>query len=152
MKSISYTLAFTFTSAVSFIYLFLSIGMVPYWNTLNGTELQTWWSGPFTNFSTLMVPIHLLSIVTIIFGFLKHRKGEKKQNILWTISLIGVLVCQVINFTLHGANFNPALQSGTLAAPEALAIFNDWDFYHTIRTISVCFGLTALIFIGLLKK
>lgn len=152
MKSLSYTLAFTFTSAVSFIYLFLAVGMVPYWQTLSGNEIQAWWSGPFMNFSTLMVPIHMLSIIAIIFGFSTHRKEEKKQKVWWTISLVGLLTCQMINFLLHGANFNPALQSGTLTAPEALTTFDDWDFYHSIRTISVCVALITLILIGASRK
>ena len=152
MKSTTYTLAFTFVSAVSFIYLFLAIGMVPYWQSLNGTELQIWWRGTFINFSTLMVPLHLLSIATMIFAFTKNFKEEKSQRKLWIISLAGLLTCQFMNFTLYGADLNPTLQSGVLTSSEALSIFDDWDFYHSIRTAFVCSSLITLIWIGVSKK
>lgn len=152
MRSISYTLAFTFVSAVSFIFLFLAVGMVPYWHSLSGTDIQDWWSGPFVNFSTIMVPIHLCSIVSIILGFYFHRTEKGIQRTFWIIALLGLLVCQGFNFILYGANINPTLQSGTLTEVEALTAFNKWDFYHSVRTIFVCISLLALILIGSSKK
>ncbi|MEM6642412.1 MAG: hypothetical protein AAF616_05495 [Bacteroidota bacterium] len=152
MKSISYTLAFTFVAAVSFIFLFLAIAMVPYWQGLSGFEIQAWWSGPFTNFSIVMVPIHLLSLATIFFGFFNHIKGEKAHKFLWIMALLGLLICQIFNFTLFGVNLNPALQSGSLSETEALFIFDDWQWYHNIRTASVCASLLALIVIGSARK
>ena len=148
MKSTSYTLAFAFTSAVSFIFLFLAVGMVPYWQELSGVDIQSWWSDPFTNFPPIMVPIHLISIFAMIYAFAKHRKGGPSRRSWWIVSLISLLACQVINFTLHGAVFNPALQSGSLSAAEALETFDEWVFYHNIRTVFACISLTALIVIG----
>ena len=65
------------------------------------------------------------------------------------IALITLLICQGFNFGLYGGVYNLALQSGTLEAQEALTTFDNWDFYHTVRTISVCISLVALIIIGL---
>lgn len=143
----AYILAFTLISAVAFIYAFIAIALVPYWQELSGTEIQAWWSGPFMRFSNIMVPLHILSIITIIYAFAINRKGNDK--ILWLIALVTLLICQAFNFGLYGSVYNPALQSGTLEAQEALETFDAWDFYHTVRTIAVCISLISLIFIGI---
>ncbi|MEM6395590.1 MAG: hypothetical protein AAF741_04525 [Bacteroidota bacterium] len=140
--------ALTFVSAVAFIYVFIAIALVPYWQELSGTEIQSWWSGPFTRFSNIMVPIHFLSIITTIYAFIKNRKDADNKT-LWVIALITLLICQGFNFGLFGGVYNPALQSGVLEAQQALTTFEDWDLYHTLRTISVCVSLVALIIIGL---
>ena len=147
----AYIFAFTFVSAVAFIYVFIAIGLVPYWQELSGIEIQSWWSGPFTRFSNIMVPIHLLSIGTMVYAFIKNRK-EINSKALWLIALITLLICQGFNFGLYGGVYNPALQSGALEAQEALNTFDDWVFYHTIRTISVCVSLITLIIICSTQK
>ncbi|MEM9329097.1 MAG: hypothetical protein AAGA85_25765 [Bacteroidota bacterium] len=152
MKNLSYALSLTFVAAVSFIFIFLAVGMVPYWQGMSGVAIQAWWSGPFMNFSTLMVPIHFLSILALGFGFFQHRKEAKPQKLWWIVALVGLLVCQSINFTLHGPRLNPALQSGSLADADALGIFDDWDFYHMIRTTFVGISLIALVVIGSVRR
>lgn len=147
----AYIFSFTFVGAIAFIYAFMAIALVPYWQELSGTEIQSWWSGPFTRFSNIMVPLHLLSIITMAYAFIKNRK-ESKDKALWFIALITLLICQGFNFGLYGGVYNPALQSGTLETQEALSTFDDWAFYHTIRTISVCMSLVTLIIIGLKQK
>ena len=147
----TYIFAFTFVSAVAFIYVFIAIALVPYWQELSGIEIQSWWSGPFTRFSNIMVPLHLLSIITMIFAFIVNRKKSDNKS-LWLIALVTLLICQGFNFGLYGPVYNPALQSGTLEAKEALTIFDNWDLYHIIRTISVCVSLGTLIIIGLKKN
>jgi hypothetical protein len=98
-----------------------------------------------------MVPIHFLSIITMVYAFIVNRK-DSNNKILWWIALITLLICQGFNFGLYGGVYNPALQSSTLEAQEALTTFDNWDMYHTIRTISVCMSLVTLIIIGLKKK
>ena len=150
-QSTSYILAFTFVSAVAFIYLFIAVGFVPYWQELDGIEVQKWWSGPFNRFSYLMIPTHLLSIVTMIIAYRVHR-NEKVNIKLWFSSLITLLICQVFNFTIFSFNYNPTLQSGTLEPSVALETVDNWDFYHTIRTFSVWVSLISLITIGINSK
>ena len=147
-KNTAYFLAFTFVSAVSFIYLFIAIALVPYWQELSGPEIQSWWAGPFTWFSNIMIPLHLLSIITIIYAFIVNGKGSK-DKFLWLMALITLLVCQGFNMGLHGPVYNPELQSGVLEAKVALATFDDWDFYHTVRTIAVIISMTSLLLIGI---
>ncbi|MEM9830804.1 MAG: hypothetical protein AAF944_09200 [Bacteroidota bacterium] len=147
-KNTSYIFAFTFVSAVAFIYAFIAIGLVPYWQELSGTEIQSWWAGPFTRFSIIMVPLHFLSIITMVYAFIKNRK-ESNGKALWLTALITLLICQAFNFGLYGGVYNPALQSGTLEVQQALTTFDNWDLYHTVRTISVYISLVALIIIGL---
>ena len=147
----AYTFAFTFASAITFIYAFIAIALVPYWQELSGTEIQSWWSGPFTRFLNIMGPLHILSIITIIYAFITNRKRSDHKT-LWLIALITLLICQGFNFGLHGAIYNPALQSGILEAQEALATLDNWALYHTIRTISVSVSLFSLIIIGLKQK
>ncbi|MEM0995850.1 MAG: hypothetical protein AAGN35_02170 [Bacteroidota bacterium] len=144
---VAYTFAFTFVSAVAFIYAFIAISLVPYWQELSGTEIQDWWSGPFTRFSNIMVPIHFLSIISMVAAFVFNIKGKNKA--LWGVALATLLVCQGFNFGLYGGVYNPALQSGALEGQEALRTFDRWDFYHTVRTISVCISLISLMVIGI---
>ena len=143
----SYVFAFTFVSGVAFIYAFIAVALVPYWQELSGSEIQDWWSGPFTLFSTIMVPLHLLSIVSMVYAFIVNRKSNGK--FLWWIAMITLLVCQGFNFGLHGPVYNPALQSGVLEAQDALATFDRWDFYHSVRTVAVLISLVFLLIIGL---
>lgn len=147
-----YILAFTFTAAVTFIYLLISIALVPYWQELSGIEIQAWWAGPFTRFSYLIVPVHLLSIVTMIYAFIVNRKGENAPKGLWIVALLGLLICQIFNFTIFGSVWNLELQSETLDPSVALETFDKWDFYHNIRTLSVSIGLVALLAIGIKSK
>ena len=149
-QAITFILAFTFVSAVAFIYVFIAIGLVPYWQELSGTEIQAWWSGPFTRFSNIMVPLHILSIISIIYAFSLHRKGNNK--VLWLMALVTLLICQAFNFGLFGSVYNLALQSGSLEPKDALETFDSWDFYHNVRTISVCLSLVFLILIGTSKS
>ena len=151
-KKIAYTFSFTFVTAIAFIYLLISIALVPYWQALSGIEIQAWWSGPFARFSYLMVPLHLLSIFTSVYANSLHRKEGQALRLIWLFALITLLICQAFNFGLHGSIYNPALQSGTLGASEALEIFDNWSFYHHIRTASVCVSMTLLIFIGIQTK
>ena len=151
-KNIAYIFAFTFVSAVAFIYLLISIALIPYWQELTGIEIQAWWSGPFTRFSYLMVPVHLLSIATSIYAYIQHRKEKRPLNLLWLFALVTLLICQAFNFGLYGSVYNPALQSGTLEASEALEIFDKWSFYHHIRTASVGVSMVLLIVIGIRPK
>ena len=151
-KNSAYIFAFTFTSAVAFIYLLISIALIPYWQELSGNEIQAWWSGPFTRFSYLMVPVHVLSIATCVYAYLLHRKESRPLNLLWVFALVTLLICQGFNFGLYGSTYNPALQSGTLGASEALGLFDKWSFYHHIRTASVCVSMVLLIVIGIRPK
>ncbi|MEM7660437.1 MAG: hypothetical protein AAF399_30315 [Bacteroidota bacterium] len=145
--SSSYILAYTFVSAVAFIYAFIAIALVPYWQELSGPGIQDWWSGPFTQFATIMVPLHVLSILSIIYAFTIHRKGRDK--ILWVLALATLLICQAFNFGVYGPIYNPALQSGALESNEALTTFDSWAFYHGVRTIAVCCSLVFLLVIGI---
>lgn len=148
----SYILAFTFVTAVTFVYLLISIALVPYWQELSGTEIQAWWAGPFTRFSYLMVPVHLLSIITMIYAFIVNRKGVHVPKNLWIVALLGLLICQIFNFSIFGGVWNLSLQSGTLDPAVALETFDKWDFYHNIRTLSVTISLISLIVIGIQSK
>ncbi|MEM6629188.1 MAG: hypothetical protein AAF694_05925 [Bacteroidota bacterium] len=148
-RNAAYLLALTFVAAVAFIYLFIAIGLVPYWQEMSGVEIQAWWEGPFTRFSYLMVPIHFLSIITHIYAYVLHRRGPKPFDKLWLLALSTLLICQAFNFGLHGSIYNPSLQSGTLEPAVALETFDNWDVYHTVRTISVCISLVTLVIIGM---
>lgn len=148
----SYILAFTFVAAVTFVYLLISIALVPYWQELSGTEIQAWWAGPFMRFAYLMVPVHLLSIITMAYAFIVNRKGENAPKTLWIVALLGLLICQIFNFSIFGSVWNLSLQSGILDPSVALETFDKWDFYHNIRTLSVTISLIILIAIGIQSK
>ncbi|WP_298539189.1 DUF1772 domain-containing protein [uncultured Aquimarina sp.] len=148
-QTTAYLLAFAFVAAVTFVYLFITIALVPYWQELSGIEIQTWWFGPFTRFSYMMVPVHLLSIITIIIAYRAHRNEEGLIKKLWVLALVTLLICQAFNFSIFAFDFNPSLQSGTLEEVTALETFDNWDFYHLIRTLSVCISLITLIVIGI---
>ena len=147
----AYIFAFTFVCAVAFIYALIAVALVPYWQQLSGTEIQSWWSGPFTRFSYLMVPVHLMSIISVVYAFVLHWKRDTNRS-MWLVALGGLLVCQGFNFFLHGAVYNPALQAGTLDPTAALEVFDQWDLYHSVRTVSVWLSLAALVAIGLRTK
>lgn len=137
------TLSFTFVAANAFVYLFLMIAIVPYWQELSGTEVQQWFSGPFSRFAHLMVPVHLLAISTTVAACWLHR-GEGRTRRLWYIALGTLLISQGFNFTLYGGVLNPSLAAPELAASETLNVLDDWDLYHKVRTLFVCLSLACL--------
>lgn len=151
-KNTAYIFAFTFVTAIAFIYLLISIALIPYWQGLSGNEIQAWWSGPFTRFSFLMVPLHLLSIAAIVCAYFLHRREKRPFKMLWLFALITLLICQAFNFGLYGSVYNPALQSSSLEASAALIVFDKWSFYHHIRTASVCLSSLLLIIIAIGPK
>lgn len=146
-QRLSFLLAFIFVLVVTAVYLFIAISIVPYWQELSGTEIQDWFAGPFTRFAHMMVFVHLMSIATTIWAFALHRRSKQPLWTLWHVALVTLLICQAFNFTLFGANYNLALQSGTLEPDVALQTLDDWDFYHKVRTASVCISSIALAFI-----
>ncbi|MEM9001740.1 MAG: hypothetical protein AAGB24_15880 [Bacteroidota bacterium] len=151
-QKISYIFSFTFVTAITIIYLFISIVLIPYWQGLSGSEIQEWWGDFFTRFPYLMVPVHLLSMITILIAFAIHLKQEKSiKRTWWLIALLTLFICQAFNFALHGTVYNPALQSGLLEPKEALVVFDNWAFYHNLRTLAVCISLVFLIGIGIVK-
>lgn len=151
-KNRAFILTFTFVSAIAFIYLFIAVGLVPYWQQLSGIEIQAWWSEHFVKFGFLMIFIHLLSIITGVYAYRLHRKEEKEIKRLWLVGLITLLICQAFNFVLYGGFYNAALMSGTLEPQIALDTFDNWDFYHKVRTAFVLVSLGALIVIGTKSK
>ncbi|MDY8134342.1 hypothetical protein [Aquimarina sp. 2201CG5-10] len=151
-QSVSYILAFTFVSAVAFIYLFIAIGFVPYWQELDGFQIQIWFSGPFNRFSYLMIPVHLLSIITMIGAYRLHKNTRGNLKKLWFLSLVTLLICQMYNFTLFSFVYNPALQSGILEPLIALKTLDNWGFHHNVRTFFVWISLIGFIIIGINSK
>lgn len=137
-QRLSFLLSFVSILTVAAVFLFIATGLVPYWQELSGTEIQDWFAGPFTRFAYMMIVVHLLSIGTTIWAFILHRKSEQPLGMLWLVALVTLMICQIFNFTLFGANYNLALQSGTLEPQLALQTMDSWDFYHKVRTASVC--------------
>ena len=115
-QRLSFLLSFISIVTVAAVFLFIATGMVPYWQELSGTEIQDWFAGPFTRFAYMMIVVHLLSIGTTIWAFILHRKSEQPLGMLWLVALVTLMICQGFNFTLFGANYNLALQSGALEA------------------------------------
>lgn len=135
-------LAFVFSVTVAAVFLFLATAFVPYWQEMSGTEVQSWFAGPFTRFSTMMVPTHFLSIATLGLAVFLHRKTD--LSLLLIFAFAALLVCQGFNFTLYGAVLNPALQSQVLPAEEALATLDRWAFFHVVRTVAIWLCVIAL--------
>ena len=78
-KNTVYILTFIFVSAIAFIFLFIAVGMVPFWQQLSGIEIQAWWTDHFVKFGFLMIFIHLLSIISTIYAYNVHSKQDNKQ-------------------------------------------------------------------------
>lgn len=146
-QRLSFMLAFIFILTVTAVYLFIAISIVPYWQELLGKEIQDWFAGPFTRFAHMMVFVHLMSIATTIWAFVLHRHSKQPLLTLWLVALVTLLICQAFNFTLFGANYNLALQSGTLEPEVALQTMDSWDFFHKVRTASVCVSAIAMALI-----
>ncbi|MEM6339541.1 MAG: hypothetical protein AAF729_00200 [Pseudomonadota bacterium] len=148
-QRVSFGLSLIFATMVAAVFLFLTIAMVPYWQAMTGAEVQTWFAGPFTRFSIIMVPTHVLSIVALAAAVVVHRKTALFPVLLFAFAAL--LVCQGFNFTLYGAVLNPALQSQELPPDEALATLDRWAFYHLIRT-SAIFLCVVILFLATLKR
>lgn len=132
-----------FVITIAAVFLFIATAMVPYWQEMTGSEVQDWFAGPFVRFSYMMVPVHFLSIASLVLTYVLYRKTHFKRTIL--VALIALLVCQAFNFALYGAVLNPALQSQELSSEVALATLDRWDLFHTIRTFFVAASALALL-------
>lgn len=153
-QRLSFLLCFISILTVAAVFLFIASGLVPYWQELSGREIQDWFAGPFTRFAYMMIFVHLMSIGTTIWAFALHRRSEQPLGMLWFVVLITLLICQAFNFTLFGANYNLALQSGVLDPEVALQTLDNWDFFHKLRTASVCISaiVMAVIFMRSTKS
>ena len=151
-KSSAFLAAYTFVAAITFVYLFLATAIVPYWQGLSGEEVQTWFMIHFDRFSILMVPVHFISIITMITAYIMHRKERIPLNRIWLVALVTLLICQFFNFVVYGGNFNVALSSGTLDPSVALETLDQWGFWHNVRTLSVCISLFSLFAISILTN
>ncbi|MEO0670193.1 MAG: hypothetical protein AAFZ99_19930 [Pseudomonadota bacterium] len=137
-QRLSFLLSYVSIVTVAGVYLFIASALVPYWQGLSGMGIQDWFAGPFTRFAYMMILVHLMSIGTTIWAFLLHRRSEQPLGMLWLVALVTLMICQVFNFTLFGGNYNLALQSGALDPEVALQTLDNWDFFHKVRTASVC--------------
>lgn len=149
-QRISFGLSAIFSTTVAAVFLFIAVGLVPYWQELSGQDVKDWFAGPFNRFSLMMVPVHFLSILTLGLTFVLHRKTDRGRLVL--LALVALLVCQGFNFTLYGTVLNPALQSPDLPVDAALATLDRWDFFHTIRTFAVLLCVAVLFAATLRRK
>ncbi|MEM9653740.1 MAG: DUF1772 domain-containing protein [Actinomycetota bacterium] len=127
------------------VYLFLAVAIVPYWQTLSGTEIQDWFADHFGRFATMMVPVHLLAITTTIAAAVTNRGRWREHIGLWIVAVIGLLTSQAFNFTLFAVVLNPDLSSQTLTATEALNTLDDWETYHLVRTGLILISAAAIV-------
>jgi hypothetical protein len=149
MQRLAFGLSFVFSTTIAAVFLFLATALVPYWQDMSGAEVQSWFAGPFTRFSTMMVPTHFLSIATLALAVFLHRKTGQLPWLVFAFAAL--LVCQGFNFTLYGAVLNPALQSQNLPAEEALATLDRWAVFHIIRSAAICLCVVSL-FAVMLKR
>lgn len=149
-RRLAFNLSFIFILIVSAVYMFLAIAIVPYWQGLSGSEVQSWFAGPFRRFGTMMVPVHLLSILTTILAFVLLRCETDLR--LLSLALVALLICQGLNFTLFATDLNPALQSGLLSDDGALAAFSRWAYWHNVRTAAVVVSAFAMFVIAVRAK
>lgn len=125
------------------VYLFLAVAIVPYWQTLSGAEIQSWFGEHFGRFAPMMVPVHMLAIVTTLAAAWVHRGRTGTDRILWVIVVVGLLVSQAFNFTVYAQSLNPDLTSGELTAAAALDTLDTWDSLHLVRTAFVIISAVA---------
>lgn len=149
VQRFAFGLSIVLSTTIAAVFLFLAIALVPYWQEMSGMEVQSWFAGPFTRFSTMMVPSHFLSIVTLGLAVFVHRKTALFPLLFFAFAAL--LVCQGFNFTLYGAVLNPALQSQDLPSEEALATLDSWAFFHVVRTAAICLCVIAL-FAAMLRR
>ncbi len=137
--------SFLFVAVNAGVFLFLGIGIVPYWESLTGEELQTWFADHFGRFSWMMIPVHLLAISTTITAFVLARRHDGGSTATWWIALVGLLSSQAFNFTIFGNVLNPDLSSQTLDPAEALDTLDTWRTLHWIRTALVLASAAAFV-------
>ncbi|MEM9036676.1 MAG: hypothetical protein AAGA99_25300 [Actinomycetota bacterium] len=127
------------------VYVFLAVAIVPYWQTLSGPEVQRWFADHFDRFSIMMVPVHLLAIVTTVMALVASRRRARSDAVTWIVLVVGLFGSQAFNFTLYAVVLNPDLSSETLSDADALSTLDDWATYHTVRTILVVASAVAAV-------
>ena len=145
-QRLAFNLSHTFILIVAAVYLFLETAIVPYWHDLSGVDLQAWFAGPFQRFAIMMVPVHLLSILTTVIALILLRKSPHLR--LMSLACITLLICQGFNFTLFATELNPALQSGMLSDNEAKLVLQSWSLWHDVRTAAVVVSALTMIVIA----
>lgn len=138
------TTSFVLVTTNAAVFLFLAIAIVPYWQELSGEQIQDWFADPFSRFSWMMVPVHLLAIGTTVTAFIVERRRSGRSPWIWWVALGGLLISQAFNFTVYGSVLNPDLASQTLDADEALHTLDTWAALHWIRTAFVVAAVAAL--------
>ena len=126
------------------MFVFLAVGIVPYWQSLSGNEIQDWFADHFGRFSWMMIPVHLLAIGTTVTAFVLDRRRNGRSPLIWWVALGGLLISQTFNFTIYGNVLNPDLSSQTLEAADALDTLDTWAALHIVRTAFVVIALGAL--------
>ena len=152
IRPTSFILSLTCAVAVAFIYLFIAISVVPYWQTLDGPAVQSWFAEHFGRFSYLMVPLHCLAIITIIWAYVRQLGAPSPMRWLWLLALVGMMICQGFNFLYFHSQLNVPLQSEELAPEHALATLDKWDSLHWIRTWAVSASVDAMVAIALMQS
>ena len=142
-NSVVLTLTLIFIAFLSAVYLFIAISIIPFWQTLNGIEIQTWFADHFGRFPVMMIPVHILCIVLVITGYTLHRKHKTDMPALWLLTLISLVLCEATT-PIFFVTANASLSSAVLPAAEGLQMLDDWSWWHNIRTFFVFITLICL--------
>ncbi|XLS30717.1 hypothetical protein ACJD0Z_07775 [Flavobacteriaceae bacterium M23B6Z8] len=131
--------------------LVIWIALLPFWGSLEETALMNWFSAHFHRLLLLLTPLNLLTITTILFGFLKHRKQTGTVRSLWMFALLGIFLC-TITYPLFFYNANKLLAGSGRSQVNILEVLDSWERWHIARTIMSGLSLLTLIRISFEKE
>ncbi len=146
-----HTLALVFNSAFSGAFLFIAIVIAPFWKSLSEPEILDWFSSFFWRFPTIMVPLNLLTFVSIAVGYVKHRKRKNGSGNLWLGTLVIIFLCS-ITYPLFFDGANKVLMGTSGSGTGIMNTLKNWELWHYTRTFLSLISLVLLVGIGFKKE
>lgn len=143
-------LAILFNSLFVGAFLFIAVAIVPFWQSITDSEIVIWFNNNFEKFPMLMIPLNLLTFVTISLSMYHNRKQPSTKKI-WLIALIFIFLCS-ITYPVFFDGTNKAILASTDQNDHIKTLIDQWEIWHYVRTGFAMLSLLSLLMISLKKN
>ena len=113
--------------------IFIALVMVKFWRSTEPDDFFTWMSLHFFRFPKIMVPLNLLSLLTIAAALIFSWQPNLTARLPLSLSLFFLLACS-ITFPIYFVKANEEFVTKSVALADLPSKIEAWSNWHWLRT------------------
>lgn len=129
--------------------IFIAFVMVKFWHSTEPKDFFTWMSLHFFRFPKIMIPLNLLSLLTIAAALIVSWQPNPATRLPLSLSLFFLLACS-ITFPIYFAKANEEFVTKSVEIADVTSKIIVWSNWHWFRT-GLAFISTILVGWSLIK-